>query len=508
MVRVVPNRDSAILALPGVDGVKDYRAFAIPAGVSVETKEEGGEGISGTTIYCAGYRQHNDAFTGDRELLSEVEVAGLKGPTRLVVEALDRPCPFTGVRGKDHADLRLNGTTTQEGLAPPVIYTEEEIEKSYGSVVENGHGGAEVLGTPAPPSTPRVLARTTVLVTPLGYGTARVGSFFDDFASDDQPAFVRDLDDFARSQRGKLFQNQRWSFFSYGAENAQFFVDRGQLRTVVADWMQDIFASNFAMPRRPAALSDTDYLHVTFEVGSSGTARRYWWLFLCGAETLGETMDPETGLPRSNFIQTPFFYANDGRNLSVEGWNCLQVLPLDGAPFQMAPDGTRPETDLRVVVNKAGDLGRSSVRSVGPLQLNADWTSFAGWLRQQDASGALVAPMLDDRLLQSQRTRFDLYVRRDRVILYADGAQRLCNDFPNVPLTMAEAAVGFGHVLYHSAAERHELAWTSNNRTGQRYYLENTPFIDARSWDNLGYSEHVVAPQGFREDLCYVHTGP
>ena len=71
------------------------------------------------------------------------------------------------------------------------------------------------------------------------------------------------------------------------------------------------------------------------------------------------------------------------------------------------------------------------------------------------------------------------------------------------PLTMAEGALGFGQVFYHSAAERQEFSPSYWDKRGQIYYLQNTPFIDARHWDNLGYSEHAAMPAGFDDSVCY-----
>ena len=89
--------------------------------------------------------------------------------------------------------------------------------------------------------------------------------------------------------------------------------------------------------------------------------------------------------------------------------------------------------------------------------------------------------------------------------MYVNGEQRICNDFPTAKLTMAEAALGFGQVLYHSAAERNEFGRSYFLRTGQKYYLQNTPYIDERTWDNIGYDEHVTSPEHFDATQCYVH---
>ena len=88
-------------------------------------------------------------------------------------------------------------------------------------------------------------------------------------------------------------------------------------------------------------------------------------------------------------------------------------------------------------------------------------------------------------------------------MLFVNGQQRLCNDFAKYPLTMAEAAVAFGQVLYHSAAERLEFSRSFNLRTGQRYYLENAPYADEREWDNLGFEENVTAPANFDPSPCF-----
>jgi hypothetical protein len=502
-VDVVPNRDSAQVVVPVVAGAQDYRVFAIPAGVAIQSDAEGRETVVGSTVYCAGYRQHN-APPQPLELLGRVEVAGLSGETRLVVEAIDTPCPFTGLQGAQHADVAVDNVQVEAAARGPFsVYTEAEIAAKYGSLIVNGHGSADHPGSAAPPAPPKVLARTTLKVTPTGLGQPPT-PFFEDFADGDQPVFVSELPEFDRSQQAKLYLNQRFQFTTYGAAVAQFFIDRGRLHTLLADVAQDIFSSNVMYPRAPVALSDTDYLHVTFEVASNATQRRYWWLVLCGAETAGATIDAD-GMLLGNIIQTPAFSQDDGLNPSVEGWNCLQVFPRDGYGFTLPPTDTNPESEVRVMVNQANKPIRESVVDVSP-EMYPPAIGPRSWYRQRDGAGNLVAPILDDQQLIAPATHFDLYIRRDRVVMYVNGEQRLCNDFPTVALTMAEGALGFGQVLYHSAAEREEFRAPYWDRTGQRYYLENTPFIDARAWDNVGYGEHVAAPPDFSAASCYVHA--
>jgi hypothetical protein len=506
-VQVMSNFDSALLLLPVVEGARDYRAFALVDGVALEVQAGGLQKVNGAVVHCAGYRQHNLKAQPTLELLRQLEISGLAGRTRVVVEALDTACPFPGVLGREHG--RVNATTNSEitdaSKGIHEVYTEAEVRARYGSLIVNGHGPGERPGVPAAAVTPRVLARTTLFVTPRA-APASEGDFFDGFGVDDQPRLVGELPDFGRSQQGRRYENSRWSFHTYGAEHMQFYIARGQLHTVLADWGQAIFSSNIAFPKRTAKLYDTGYLHLSYEVASNATSRRYWWLSLCGAATEGATMDAQ-GKLLGDIVQTPFFFQEDGRNPSVQGWNCLQLFPRDGWGFTLPPTNTRPESDIRVMVNRPGTDSRGSVVNVSPDQYGNPNVAAPGWFRQQGANGKLGAPILDDQILVAPRARFDVYVRRDRVVLYVNGQQRLCNDFAPVRLTMAEAAVGFGQVLYHSSAERMEFSASYFDRTGQRYYLQNTPFIDARSWDNLGMQENVETPAGFDASVCYAYRG-
>jgi hypothetical protein len=98
-VSVIPNRDSVKIVLPVVGDAQDYRVFAIPQGVAVETDASGHETGARHHDLLRGLPSAQRARRGP-ELLRQVEVAGLAAETRLVVEAIDTPCPFTGVLGK------------------------------------------------------------------------------------------------------------------------------------------------------------------------------------------------------------------------------------------------------------------------------------------------------------------------------------------------------------------------------------------------------------------------
>ena len=145
VVKYVPNRSSVRLYLPGIDGARDYRVFAVEDGVKVSV-DSNRERVEGATLTCAGLRQRNQCDNGaklpvvynnelldmptceqykeDRrpnvptQLMQSVEVDGIKETTTLVVEAIDRQCPFPGLFGTRHEEIKIANvdigpTTTQ-----------------------------------------------------------------------------------------------------------------------------------------------------------------------------------------------------------------------------------------------------------------------------------------------------------------------------------------------------------------------------------------------------------
>jgi hypothetical protein len=523
-VEYFANRDSLLIQVPAVDGVRDYRVFAIPDGVTIEKDKNGGELVKGATIYCAGIRQAPRKIEDTPfAVMRQIEVYGITGPTRLVVEGISEQCPFPGVVGSQHVDVKLSGNITSDDRfpvkpdTPMSVFTEDEVRARYGSMIINGQAPGPFLTLPAEPLSPKVLARTTVLLTPQAADVEPPAKqFFDDFsAADDVPVFIPKPTTVAKQERNAyryMWQNSKWNFLAYdvhllgdkrtGAQT-DFVLERGHLKTLLADNYQDVFGSHLLIPKQPVQLDDKLYLHVTFEVDTNSSDRRYWWLTLCGAAEAGKTILPD-GQLAAHIQQTPFFYQDDGQNPSIMGWNCLQAFPRDGGNGPLPPDNKRPESDITIIVNRPGPYAvedRDNVVNVSPNDYRQNGSP--AWYRTHDESGAPNGVMLDDLYVIAPRVRFDFYIRRDRVIMYANGKQKLCNDFPKQKLTMAEGALGYGSVLYHSSAEYTE---SQRARTGQRYYQTNTPFLDVRHWDNLGYDEKIGAPASFNEKVCYVST--
>ena len=127
------------------------------------------------------------------------------------------------------------------------------------------------------------------------------------------------------------------------------------------------------------------------------------------------------------------------------------------------------------------------------------------YVRQVNDQGQPSGMLLDDRLYPWLRTRFDVYVRRDQVIVYVEGQQRVCANFASSALTMSDVALGFWNVLYHTSAEFTETRQngaTDRPATGQHHIMWNTPFANDLIWDNVGFQENMAAPSDFDPARC------
>lgn len=531
----------------------------------------------------------------------QIEVTGVTSSMSVTVEAMDRMCPFPGTVGRYHTDITLSHTVGDNNnpgnpwidasaLTSFPVVTEAEVIARYGSLIVNGQGwagGPNVQATPpssppfaqpAPANPPVVLARAAVTIAPLANPPAAPSTFFDDFSNANDTFAAIPIPNWTYPRDGageKVLQNSKWTIFANGytccsptaADDgngyADAYVENGQMKTVLSDWSQGVLSEVSMFPRKAAHLNSSSYLHVTYEVPSFATSRRYWVVSLCGSGTAGQTLDAN-GVLKEQVVHTTFFYLNTGANPSTAGWNCLQVFNREGNsyafsnwesmynihggrppvppnkglydladyvynaipsiadPTKIAAYTVHPESDVVVLVNKpipkAGlpeKLGTNeqvvqgqytSPVNVSPMQLDNPAGEVA-WFYRVDANGNPVAGILDDQQLVAPRTKYDLYIRNNRLIMYVNGQARLCNDFttPTTTLNIADAAVGFHQVLYHSSGEFKER-FVDPDRGAAYHYRYNSPWIDSRTWDNIGFEESVAAPADFDPNTCFVHT--
>jgi len=520
---VIPNLDSAVININPVEGAKEYRAFVVKDGVEILTDASDREVVNGATIYCAGQRQHSAPALTTPEVMKQIEVLDIHEPTDFVVEAIDQLCPFPGIVGLSDATVAVtspDATADLKALPMPIV-TEAGIRAKYGSMFINGQGPSTTPGQPAAPNTPKVLKRWTVRVAPLDEAAAakrRTSTFFADFSKPDPFEWVPPGPNDAHNDDGTwhgpegfgysigIYQNSQFSAYTTNTETIKgnnFFVDRGMLRSNLPDLWQDVMGTLLTIPKKPAQFKDDAYLHVTFETSTNSTARRYWWLSLCGAANAGETLTPQ-GLLTHVIALPSGFWNPDAPNPTEGNWNCLIVFPHDGLGTPVpATAKTNPESSLIVLIHKGGAPKKQSAVNVSPQQLSAAFSP--AWFRQMKGGQVTDTGILDDLIGEQPRAHFDFYVSRQRVIMYVNGGQRMCNDFGPEKLTMAEAAVGFNDALYHSSAEHSELMDRNSDRTGQFHYIKNTIFADAKGWDNVGFEEGVALPDSFNGADCYTY---
>jgi len=580
-IKYIPNRSSVVLYLPGgIDGVRDYRVFAVEDGVKVML-HDGLEHVAGATISCAGTQQRNqcdestypiDYHNEDldmptcggadrrpgmpRKLMQTLEVDGVKPDSTLVVEAIDTMCPFPGLWGTFHHDETLGASDIGGPMADVVVngksysikrreqtfsmFTEEEIRKTYDSMILNGQGPNLPSfdpsspdfpqspyihqASPAPAIDPKVLARSVVKVSPLGTAKPIDGftadDYFDDFDDDkDQPKKIRDKDPLTEvvGMRVALWQTKKWNLYDIANGFNDFFISRGQLNMIFADPSQGSMSLQAIYPKRAVKLptDDKSYLRVTYEVQRNETPRRYDNFSLCGSDKMGDTYDGES--PKAAPGPRPGFMNDmDTARDNAFGWNCLLLVPrgpgygpMDGGD---TPVRSHPDSSLKITVIKAHPAPTAATydnerigayaKGFGPVQ---DTTYPRQYFREVDDKGKIAGLWLDDELNVWQKTRFDVFVRRDRVVIYVKGKQKICQNLTDSPLTMAEGALGWWHVLYHSSAEFLEIRGNSagaNPSSLQSHLMHNTPWADQRAYDNIGFKEDVALPDDFDDARC------
>jgi hypothetical protein len=496
---VIPGLNSAVVLVDPVPGAVDYRAW--PIATSRVEFVEGGERVVGPVTYCAGFRQRATK-AGPRETATRIEVANLAEPTEYMIEALDRPCPFPGAlgwsEGEDESEI--------SGVPASPFATPGTIRDRYGSLIVNGHGPGPSRGLPADPSAPRVLARSRVLATPLSGAAAearRTATFFADFQTDELPTQVPggDVADAFHLPAGfgyvtMITETAALGFYGPNTDlfrDNQAFVQNGQLH-LGATSANDGTGAVLVVPKTIAHLpTATDrYLHITFETRGTSMDRRFWWLSVCGAEQVGSTLDASGRLV--GFIAPSLGLLGEA-NPSTEAWNCFIVAAKDGRNTAWPPGSTapNPETSMTFVVYPAGGGPASNVSP----DLNG---GDATWLRQRRNGASTELSIADDVQDIAPKARFDLYLSRSRAILAVEGTTRACSNFGPSQLTMAEAAVGFNSMQDGPQVQNGLL---TDARSGLTYYLENTPLIDDRTWDNIGFEEDVAGPADLVPSDCF-----
>jgi hypothetical protein len=220
----------------------------------------------------AGMARFNKAYEQGTQPFGELHYSGIAGPTTLVVEALDRLCPFQGI-----VSPMARPPSVMVNVAYPAFMTPDQVRavSPTGEVYVNGQG---------PPATPHAVARSCLQVSPsplpaLDWSydgqpetyTSPVQTTFQTWTFE-SPTFDFDLDFVATDE---------WAVGSLFGELWLTWGENGGLTS----------GRVLVTPKAKPTLGASDYVHATMEVDMFVTDRRYPQLVVA-----------DQGSPPSSFI--------------------------------------------------------------------------------------------------------------------------------------------------------------------------------------------------------------
>jgi hypothetical protein len=290
----------------------------------------------------------------------------------------------------------------------------------------------------------------------------------------------------------------------------------------MADWAQDVFAAtHFSSTKSGVQTMDDElYVHSFFRVDSGATGRRYWHWMMCGADNADTLIDPATGAPRVRHLLRPAFYDPGGINPTTPLFNepttafhnreCLQLLQLaasnpDTPKRADGSDAPLPNQTLLAVMNPAQST--SGVINLTPAVFDRGYgTPTINW--RLDANNQYAGPIIEPFDQQQPLTHFDIFVRKNRVVLFINGRQAHCWDLAQRPLTMQVGHIVYGQVLYHSDAEVDEYFYPARTANtpwrppmASFHTSLNTVAADHRAWDAVGHAQQLAIPALFNFDV-------
>jgi hypothetical protein len=354
-------------------------------------------------------------------------------PTTLVVEALDTGCPFQGHLSPTSIDSPVDPVESPIEHQSFVTIDDVKASSATGEVFINGQHEAE--------NRPKAIARAFVQVAPKPHAPM---DWFAGFSPGTTLDAFTDVE--CGVPDGNCFQSYRQtsatldvSMMSVATDIWTFGQVGGELWVTYADWAADTGGKFRLTPKQKAELNGNSFLHVTMEVNSITTARRYPQILISDREAPVQ------------------WTLNQGKTLIVQtfqDWpNSYEVQICDHKNWDV--NDQCPAFDLYHV-----DDGTGEVANLAP----------------NDEVGELSG--------SDHRVAFDVYASTSRVYLFLDKKPYGCADLPAQGVPSGSVTVTFGDVLYHSGADEGLMG----------FHDEKMKIEMRRQWDNLGFSSGVGAP--------------
>jgi hypothetical protein len=395
---------------------------------------------------AAGTERFNRIYKqGDQQPWWTLLWAGITGPTTLVVEALDKGCPYQGFLSPTSiASVTANYGGT--AIVHPAYETMDQMRaaSSTGEVFINGQMD--------PSNRPKAIARAFLKVAPNPHPKM---DFFASFSPNSTPETYTTVpcgaptgNCFAAYRQQSPTFDQSWIYMESGPTSGSGLFAYGQMMgefwVAYADNASDT-AGKFRMTaNQKATMSADKFLHVTMEVDAYSTARRYPQFLISDQDA-----------PVQYLMQ-------NGHTLVVE--------PIG----EITPSFTWPIDYKLEICNKR------------TWDVNDQCPSYDLY-HIMDSAGKVANLAPNDEVGEhdsvDHRVVFDIFASTQRAYLYLDEKPYGCAELPSSTVPNGPVTVTWGDVLYHSGVDQTLAFHKAHMQTDTR-----------RHFDNLGFSSGVSAP--------------
>lgn len=386
-------------------------------------------------------------YQGLNNAVPVLHYSGLTAATTLVVEALDKGCPFQGTISSQSAIAEtFNFQLYSITHAPWFKISDLLSTVADGEVYINGQFDGIV-------GKPKAIARAFVSVAPLAREQMDWVSTPASFSETFTPAVCGAPDGNCFQQFHLVSNTYDVSFMATETNHWKVGNVLGEFLVNYADWAADTNGKfRMTVRNRKATIASNSFVHATMEVNAVGSGRRYPQLILSDQD-----------------IPVQYNLVN-GRTLILQTF------------------GDFPSrVDLEICDHVTWDVNLQCPRFMfRPRFDNAGNLTGINPIPEADVFSAAV----------DASTRFDLYASTTRAYIFMNGKPYGCANLANstgvspapVPPS-GPVTVTFGDVLYHSEADDNFSVKMPGGFIN-RHQMTSTN----RHFDNLGFSSGVAAP--------------
>jgi len=371
---------------------------------------------------------------------------GLKESTTLVIEALDKGCPFPGgYVGATSAPADVLGGVN----SLPSLTLDEGRLPDTGEVFINGQFDAM--------NRPKPIARAYVNVDPKPHPKM---DWYQTFDSDADVMLDKVVEDGVGT---KVFRNEHISLementtpnYSYGQLLGQLVVGSSATFTVAA-----VDAN--------ATLAPDKYLHATMTTDFASTNRRYPQIFITDAPLGDPSKDPSDKVPVTRHLGRLPFNTNEPPST----YHSIFAQPFSGGPELQIEFCDQRGWGVSAQCPKANIYGF-------PAGSNVDWKQ--PWNP---------VPVIGDYVGHDRLVKFDMYASTKRVYVFLEDKPAGCAVLPDDRMPAGPVTVVFGIAAYHIEIDEYVDSDVAPQQYLRRFSLAHTQ----RKLDDLGIESGVDVP--------------